>query len=304
MPDPRQHVRPGQKLQIAAQQINFLNGLMRKGGGFGSGGLTGWSAGTNVIMARNDTGAALGRFGIMEIDGIVINPADGDSHLSQHSEMPCVIGVAPQVPAPAGLPVSRVMKLCISLEPIPQGKIGRVVVSGPVPVQLSAGIFPEQFKFARAIHNSTGYLEPCMESDAPAKILWRNEFFGLGLVVLNECGQRFLFGKTPDVPWLPNERLGIELYDNGPNEDPAGGFVQARNGMHPVAPNSWVRIWNAPDGDWWLMAASKWDYSCSPCVVAGHDLAQLPGYDPNLTQILGHEDGCLKWISTTECPPG
>lgn len=302
MPDPRQNVRPGQKLQIAAQQINFLNGLMRQGGGFGSGGLPGWTQGTNVLMARNDTGADVNRFGVMEIAGVVIDPNDGDRALRQFSDMPCVIGVLPEVPEANGLPTARVKKLCVTMEPIADGKLGRVIVGGPTPVYLGSG--PEEYEFARAMDGSTSTLEPCRESDASAKILWRNGGEpGMGIVVLQDCGQRFYFGKTADVHWLPGTRLGVERYDNGPLEEPAGGTVQAMNQLHPVAPESWVTIWSAPDGDWWLLNAAKWDYDCTSCVVAGHDLTQLPDYSPTGTQVLIHEDGCLKWISTTECPP-
>lgn len=40
MPDPRQYVRPGQRLQIAASQINALNEIMRVKTGFGAGGFS------------------------------------------------------------------------------------------------------------------------------------------------------------------------------------------------------------------------------------------------------------------------
>lgn len=306
MPDPRHNVRPGEKLQIAAQQINFLNGLMRQGGGFTSGGLAGWTQGTNVVMARNDTGSDVIRFGVMEIAGVVIDPSDGDRARNQFSDMPCVIGVAPSRPTASGLPTARVQKICVTMEPIKADKLGRVVVSGPTPVKLGSATAPEgmTLPFAQTIIGHTGSLRPSISSDAPAQILYQPEQpGGIGLVLLQNSGQRFYFGKTLDVPWLPGTRAAVELYDNGPLEDPAGGSLAVINQLYPVAPESWVTIWNAPDGDWWLLNAAKWDYECVSCVVAGHDLSQLPTYSPTGTQVLAHEDGCLKWISTLECPP-
>ncbi len=306
MPDPRQNVYPGQKLQIAAEQINFLNRMMRQGGGFGSGGLAGWTQGTNVVMARNDTGSDVSRFGVMEIDGFVIDPEGDDRARNQFSDMPCVIGVTPDVPEASGMPTSRVKKICVTMEPIKAGKLGRVVVSGPTPVRLGSAPTVEgvALPFAVAISGSTSILGPSPKSDSPAQILYQPEQpGGLGLVLLQNSGQRFYFGKNSDNPWLPGTRAYVELYENGPLEEPSGGGFQAMNQLYPVAPESWVTIWNAPDGDWWLLNAAKWDYFCVSCVVAGHDLSQLPTYSESGIQVLAHEDGCLKWISTSECPP-
>ena len=305
MADPRHNVRPGEKLQIAAQQINFLNGLMRQGGGFGSGGLAGWTQGTNVVMARNDTGSDVIRFGVMEIAGVVIDPQVGDREVNQFSDMPCVIGVAPGVPEASGLATSRVKKICVTMEPIKAEKLGLVVVSGPTPVRLGSATTQEGFAlpFAVALDGSTLALGPSPKSDAPAQILYQPEQpGGLGLVLLQNSGQRFYFGKNSDNPWLPGTRAAVELYENGPLEGPSGGALGVMNQLYPVAPESWVTIWNAPDGDWWLLSAGKWDYDCVSCVVAGHDLSQLPTYSESGIQVLAHEDGCLKWISTSECP--
>lgn len=45
------------------------------------------------------------------------------------------------------------------------------------------------------------------------------------------------------------------------------------------------------------------DGSGSGCcqTIGGRDISAIEGYDPEAIQILGHEYGCLVWISTTDC---
>lgn len=301
MPDPRQHVRPGQKLQIAAEQINFLNGLMRTGGGFGSGSLSGWMAGTNVLMCRNDSAEDIEQFGVLQITGVAIDPTDGERHERQFAEMPCVSGDIPSVPMPDGTQAARPQKLAITLEPIKAGKIGRVVVSGPVQVKLA--VRNAEHRFARARNGEFGKLETCEESDAPAKILWKSDGGSApwAIVALGDCGQRFFLCKSA-AQWSVGSAQSVDRYDDGPLADATGGQIEAVNNLfYPIAEDSWVAIWNAPDGKWYVIAAGKTDASCHPAVIAGHDLEQVPGYDSSKTQVLGHESGCLKWIDTTEC---
>lgn len=119
--DPRQNVRPGDKLRIAAEQINFLNGLMRSGG-IASGALSGWQPGTNLILCKN-TGADVARWGVLNITGIEIDPNTDEYRANSFGEMPCVRGTAA---------TSSTNKAAVAIEPIKAGKIGRVAVSGVV----------------------------------------------------------------------------------------------------------------------------------------------------------------------------
>jgi hypothetical protein len=301
MPDPRQHVRPGQKLQIAAQQINFLNGLMRQGGGFGSGGLSGWTQGTNIVLARNDTGADLDRFGVLEMTGIVIDPESGDTAQRQFWEMPCLVGTSPDIAEIDGDRVSRPQKIGIALEPIPAGKIGRVIVSGPVVCKLD--VRDQEHRFARAIDGDTQKLETAEESDSPAQILWKADGSDpWAVVVLDDAGQRFFFGKATSSGAPGGMPITVDRYDDGPLEAAAGGQLDASVILYPIKQDSWVIVWNAPDGKWYVVAAGLYDPSCQPPVIAGHDLTAIANYSPTKLQLLGHDYGCLKWIDTEACP--
>lgn len=124
-PDPRQNVRPGEKLRIAAEQINFLNGLMRGGAGFAGGSLTGWQPGTNLILLKN-TGADVARWGVFNITGIEIDPNTNEYQANSFGEMPCVRGEKA---------TESTGTAAVAIEPIKSGKVGRVAVSGVVQIK-------------------------------------------------------------------------------------------------------------------------------------------------------------------------
>lgn len=124
--DPRSYVRPGERLRVAASQINALNAMMRPNVGFQADADIGYKPIGDVILARNDTGNDLARWGVMKINGIVIDPNDGENEERAFEGMPCVIG------ATASLCEANAV---VAIEPINDGKIGRVVVSGVVQIK-------------------------------------------------------------------------------------------------------------------------------------------------------------------------
>lgn len=310
MGDPRQNVQPGQKLQIAAQQINFLNGLMRQGGGFGGAGLAGWPSSTTIIYGKN-VGSEVAQQGYAQaITGIAINPAASLTAQRHFLEMPCVEFEKLNLP-PTGssLPPAQPPRICVPMEPIAADKVGRVVVGGVTQVWYTGAggntIVPSPWKLPPfAAPQTGGGFMGTHNSSAAARVLWAPDGPGFAIVQLTESGNRLHFGKAPvQSPWLPNQRQGVELYDNGPSGGVTGTVQVANTLFHPIAADSWVVVWSAPDGDWYVLSAGKWSDGCAPPVVAGHDLGGLPGYDAQSVQVLGHEYGCLKWLSTTECPP-
>lgn len=314
MPDPRQNVRPGQKLQIAAEQINFLNRMMRQAGGFGSGGLAGWPAGTNVIYGKNVGSATVEQGYAQAITGIVIDPTYNQTSQRQFWDMPCIEFDLLEVPEPlSGQPVTQPIRICVPLEPIAPDKIGRVIVSGVAQVRWGGvggyTVVKEPTRPAGpppfATPQSGGTFRGTYNSSAAARVVWApDDDVGFAVVQLCESGNRLHFGKSPDGSWPPNQSQGVELYDDGPDGDVTGSLSSVANTLfHPIAADSWVVVWSAPDGRWYVVSAGKWDYEAPQPIVAGHDLMQLDTYDPNTTQLLGHEDGELKWFSTTECPP-
>lgn len=109
------------------------------------------------------------------------------------------------------------------------------------------------------------------------------------------------------------ERTGT---DCTPTEiDPPETVDDVFNLSFDVAADSWVVIGQAADGRWYLVEVGK-EPDCgsgsgsgsgSDCcrqTIAGEDLTTVSGYDATKTQLLGHENGCLRWIDTSACEEG
>ena len=121
--DPRQHVNPGDPIRLAASQINGLNSLLQTAGGYASAGGAEQPTPYTWVMAKNNTGANLARWGVLAITGMEITPGSSAGATSQFEQLPVVAG---------GTPSATTTAWCVAVEPIPSGKIGRVAVGGVV----------------------------------------------------------------------------------------------------------------------------------------------------------------------------
>lgn len=137
MGDPRQNVRPGEPLRIAAEQINYLNSLMRASGGFSGGTPRPQTFAPNTVLVKNTTGSTVARFGILGISGIAIDPTNGsldgtgeaDQRAIQFAEEPLLTGVTPTT-------ASHGDRFVIAMEPIASNAIGVCAVGGVIPVRV------------------------------------------------------------------------------------------------------------------------------------------------------------------------
>jgi hypothetical protein len=80
----------------------------------------------------------------------------------------------------------------------------------------------------------------------------------------------------------------------------------AWNLLYRIASGVDVIIGQVENGCWYIIAAANPEGSsgCTTPAIAGELLTALDGYDDTTVQILGHEQGCLKWINTTDCDQG
>lgn len=83
-----------------------------------------------TILIRNDSGEDVPRFGVLGIDTIVISP---DDNLAEFQNNPVLSGAVPSAGGSLG---THTGKFVITTEPIEDGKIGRAVAVGIVPVQI------------------------------------------------------------------------------------------------------------------------------------------------------------------------
>lgn len=300
--DPRQNVRPGDKLRIAAEQVNFLNGLMRADTGFKSGSLEGYEPGRNIILARNNTGADLPRWGVMRISGIEVNPATDDKGRRSFEEMPCITGAKPNTTTGG--------KFVIAVEPIKSGKIGRVCAAGIVQAKVSFS--SAGHTRAKPKDNTVDHLESA--AGGPAEILWSAGTSGeqWALVRFDEAGGGPIrVGKvTGDWPigtctavqvWesIVSDSQCLPLEGVGP-QGVAESIANVANLSFDVLAGSWVVVGQAANGQWYLIDAGI-EGSCRQ-TIGGEDIAKWAGWDGAKEQLLGHDgNGCLKWFDVSDC---
>lgn len=125
--DPRQHVNPGDPIRLAASQINGLNRLLSPNAGFQASSAGEPATPYTWVMAKNNTGSTVPRWGVLAITGMDISPASGANAASQYEQMPVVAGYTPS---------DTTTSWCVAVEPIAAGAIGRVAVGGCVQVKV------------------------------------------------------------------------------------------------------------------------------------------------------------------------
>jgi hypothetical protein len=121
--DPRQHVNPGEPIRLAASQINGLNRLLNVNAGFGYPAAVEQPTPYTWVMAKNNTGSKIERWGVLAITGMDITPGSSDNATGQFEQLPVVTG---------GTPSATTAAWCVAVEPIAAEKIGRVAVGGVV----------------------------------------------------------------------------------------------------------------------------------------------------------------------------
>lgn len=223
--DPRGYVRPGDRLRVAASQINALNAMMRPDVGFQAESLTGYGPLNTIILARNSTGSTVARWGAMKITGVVVNPNDGDPGRRSFEAMPCVVG---------GIPTGDIgSTFVIAVEPIKNNSIGRVAVAGVVQVTAA----------------TLSLIRPHVH------VLWEDADWGLVRI----DGSPVRLGKTT-AAWDKGTLATITLYDQGepPSEyaaDPPNTLAGCVNKTQNVPANKFVMLGRAANGHYYLIDA-------------------------------------------------
>lgn len=127
MTDPRRHVRPGQPLALAAEQVNWINEQMRRLGGLGGAAIAFPQAPYDSLPCLNATTQTVDRWGVLQIAGVEAQPTNAETDATrQFLRVPVLRGVMP-----TGLSNS----FAVAIEPIRGGEIGPCAVSGVVQVK-------------------------------------------------------------------------------------------------------------------------------------------------------------------------
>lgn len=116
--------------------------------------------------------------------------------------------------------------------------------------------------------------------------------------------------------WPRGESLELEpiyetsCFDEGSGSSGSGGLV-VENEIFDIAADSIALVMRAKNGCWYVVAAGCGDdlsdgSGSGGCCTAigGQDLTKVDGYDSAETQVLAHQNGCLVWLTTTDCGSG
>lgn len=110
-----------------------------------------------IVLVKNSSGAAVGRFGILGINGPVFSPADNENEFKKRVVLD---GVAP-------LLADHLGRFVITCEPLAEGKIGRAKVTGVTPVTIN--IVNVDHEYADIEDGNTSRL---ISGSGSAYILW------------------------------------------------------------------------------------------------------------------------------------
>jgi hypothetical protein len=184
--DPRQHVNPGDPIRLAASQINGLNRLLNVNAGFSYPAAVEQPTPYTWVMAKNNTGSKIERWGVLAITGMDITPGSSTNATGQFEQLPVVTG---------GTPSDTTTAWCVAVEPIAVGKIGRVAVGGVVQVKVEVADSAHTFAKCKA---STSELKST--DNGEGLILWK----GSGQWALVRLGN----GRGTQIDVVTNVTLG------------------------------------------------------------------------------------------------
>lgn len=247
--DPRHHVLPGQPLRMAAEQINALNKMMRVNAGVAGGPVGIPEPAKNIILCRNNSGSDIARWGILEISGVVFNPASGSDAEATFTSTPCVTGVTP---------TDSAKPFVIAVEPIADGVIGRAAVSGVVQCKLD--VLNKSHAFARTKAGSASQMETA--DVGPSAIIWKQSGSGGGkwslLRVGGGGGVGVRFGEV-STAWNKGTTATVtHLFPDGSERDPSHTFSalnQFATVPAPAAGGTRFVMCAYVDTTWMLIAA-------------------------------------------------
>jgi len=171
-------LEPGQKLNGAItarswnRMVDAAEIVLGAPQDFSADGVQGPAAPNHTILCRNDSGAAVGRWGVLAITGMVIAPsgATGAALLSWQTS-PAAIGVTPATGATgaSGATGAATPGYVVAVEPIAAGKLGRTAVAGVV--QAKVDVSGASHGFATPKTGSTDVF--ISATSGPFKILWK-----------------------------------------------------------------------------------------------------------------------------------
>lgn len=174
MADPMRKFVPGERRPLSATMLNrFIDAAQfeRESRGKGDGAPFGGIDDPAAVLVRNQSGAAVGRFGVLTPSASTIDPA---ANLGAFQDALCIDAATPTA---AGQPI------IVLLEPLAAGAIGTGVVAGAVQCQVN--VSNAGHTYATTINGDAAKLASVADSSAGAcPILWKQSGTGVKWAVV------------------------------------------------------------------------------------------------------------------------
>ncbi|MCG3179670.1 MAG: hypothetical protein BIFFINMI_02011 [Phycisphaerae bacterium] len=184
---------------------------------------------TGVVPIKNNSGADLGRFAVLGIDGPIFTPADSEDGFKNRIAL---VGVTPVAPTHLG-------RFAILLEPVANGRIGQAAVAGVCVAKVD--VQAEDDGFADVKDGSAASLKS--GPSGAATILWKESGAGEKWAIVRfggAGGTGLLWGKAIS-DWSSGNTVAMHPCDpDGGNEDAettVTGYLVSPSGGAPAAAN-------------------------------------------------------------------
>lgn len=181
----------------------------------------------NVILVKNDSGNGVGRFGVLGLDEPLFDPDDSESAFLNNFAH---VGVTPAA--------AHEGNFCVTLEPINDGKIGRAVVSGIVPVRLDVTDELTNLKYCFADISVGSTTALVAGYSGAAAIVWKASGSGTSVMAKVNLGgraqrlRRWAKFKEASGTWSVDEELTLDLCNEARNS--LSLDIEATNVFAPV----------------------------------------------------------------------
>lgn len=245
----------------------------------------------DIVLVKNSSGSAVGRFGVLGISGVIFTPS---AALASFQNQVAFTGVTPTTADHKG-------KFLVCLDPIADGKVGRAWIAGVCQVQVDVTDAAHQFA---EVKNSDG-TKLSSGSSGSARILYSPGGTGTKWCVVrlgDNAGGPVRLGKTTST-WTKGTTATIDLWESGtpPSETTSSNtLANCVNKMVTVPSGRWVEVALGANGYWYLV----WAEPTQLDVIVGVSLtgSGLVFTRKKINTFVESPDPADVTITTTSCP--
>ena len=156
-------VRRGERLKIRADQWNTMADLAeraaREADGFGAANQLPDALAPNTVLIRNTTATPVPQFGVLNVGGVLFNPAESAALAAEFAARPILQG---------SNPATGEARLVVALEPIAPNAIGRAAACGVFACRVN--VCDAAHRYATSKANDVTQLQSA--AAGPVQLLW------------------------------------------------------------------------------------------------------------------------------------